>query len=159
MKANAGMMALLKLVNLETPLAPALMEIAQKGFDSRDECYVLRALVAKSPNASRLRFPDCTGYECFVNSLHVEDYDATAPLAQAILLLKDVFATWQETVQAKVLIGIVSADEFSVVVKVHLWRSAEAWLSTNLDTYEDAVMSFESSDDVLSEISRKLTAS
>lgn len=154
MKANAAMIALLRSVDLEIPLAPALMEIAQRGFESRDECYVLRALVAKSPNTSISRFPDCTGYECFVNSLHVDDYDAKAPMAQAILLLKEVFATWRVTMPTRVLVGIVSADEFSVVVKVHLRRQTEAWLSANLDTYEDAIMSFESSEDVLGEIVR-----
>jgi hypothetical protein len=159
MKANAAMITLLKSVDLKTHLTPALMQISQKGFDFRDECYVLRALVAKSPNTSRSRFSDCTGYECFVNSLHIEDYDAKTPLAQAILFLKDIFVIWRTTMPAEVLVGIVSADEFSVVVKVHLRRPEEAWLSSNLDAYEDAIMSFESSDDVFSEIAGNLTAS
>ena len=159
MKANTAMVTLLKSVDLKAHLTPTLMEIAQKGFEFRDECYVLRAFVAKSPNILRSSFPDCTGYECFVNSLHVEDYAAKTPLAQAILLLTGLFDTWRTIMPTDVLVGIVSADEFSVVVKVHLRRPAEAWLGANLDAYENAIMSFESSDDVFGEIAGNLAAS
>jgi hypothetical protein len=81
MRINIAMRRLLKGVNFNGPLNHSLMKIVDQGFEARDECYVLRALASKAPNATRTHFHDRTGYECFVNSLHVEDYEDVHPLA------------------------------------------------------------------------------
>jgi hypothetical protein len=44
-------------------------------------------------------------------------------------------------------LSIVSVDETSVVVKFHVKRPTEQWLSENLDGYEDPIMLMDSSKD------------
>lgn len=147
MKSNATMRRLLKDVTLVPTLQPALNVIVERGFTIREECYFLAALLHANTNVTRASFPDCTGYECFVNSVHVEDYEENLPLCQAIQFVRHVFAAWNAANQTITLVAIVSADELSVVVKFHVNRQPELWLSKNIEGFEDAVISIESSED------------
>ncbi|MBR7963040.1 hypothetical protein [Burkholderia latens] len=151
MKANRSMKTALRKVWLCYPLSPSLKSIADSGFWLHDECYLLRALLG-STNVTPETFPDRTGYECFVNSLHVEDYDSESPLTQAILFVKEAFSVWNATQRVLQLTAIVSADEFSVVTKFHVRRPKEQWLSNNIDGYDDPIFSIDSDEDVIFQI-------
>jgi hypothetical protein len=129
-------------------LNPALKAIVDRGFNVRDGCYFLAALLPTAKNVTRDSFPDRTGYECFVNSIHVEDYDDKAPLRQAIQLVIRTFAAWRASEPTSTLLSIVSVDEYSVVVKFHVKRPAERWLSENIEGYEDPILSVESYEDL-----------
>jgi hypothetical protein len=134
-------------LQLDRPLALSLKTIADGGFVHHEGCRVLRGL-SVTTNATRSTFGDCTGYECFVNSLHVEDYDAEQPLAQAILFVTQIFHVWNASEPDTCLTAIVSADEFSVVAKFHVKRTGERWLSENIEGYEDPVLSIDSDEDI-----------
>lgn len=151
MKTNSAMREALGKMRLGTELNPSLKCIPRGGFEQRDGCYFLRSL-STSTNVTRDSFADRTGYECFVNSLHVEDYDPLAPLSQAVLLVKEVFLAWNALQQSLKLTAILSADELSVVAKFHIRRPGEEWLSANIEAYEDPVLSIDSSEDVLAEV-------
>lgn len=151
MKMNRAMKGALSETRLDCSLAPSLKSIADSGFNLRNGCYVLSGLSGET-NVTRESFPDCTGYECFLNSLHVEDYHSVSPLAQAILLVKEVFVVWNAVQRTMRLTAIVSADEFSVVAKFHGQRAGEQWLSNNIEAYNDPVMSIDSDEDVVSQI-------
>jgi hypothetical protein len=148
MKSNAAMRTLLAEATGGEQLNPALNAIVDRGFNVREGCYFLAALLPAAKNVTRDSFPDRTGYECFVNSIHVEDYDNKAPLCQAIQFVICAFSAWRAAVPALTLMSVVSADEFSVVVKFHVKRPAEQWLSENIEGYEDPILSVESSEDL-----------
>lgn len=148
MKSNTGMRELLADATIVEQLNPALNAIVNRGFDVREGCYFLAALLPAAKNVTRDSFPDRTGYECFVNSIHVEDYDSKAPLCQAIRFVICAFSAWRASVPNLTLMSVVSADEFSVVVKFHVKRPAEQWLSENIEGYEDPILSVESSEDL-----------
>lgn len=147
MDMNKAMKLLLSETRLKSTLIKPLEQLANDGFEVRDGCYLFRNLL-KSTNATRSSFEDCTGYEAFVNSLHVEDYDSTAPVTQAILFVIAVFHNWNSRKEYPTLVAILSADEFSVVVKFHVRRTGERWLSDNIEGYEDPVMSVDSSENL-----------
>ncbi|QHF50490.1 hypothetical protein PspS49_12860 [Pseudomonas sp. S49] len=42
--------------------------------------------------------------------------------------------------------GVISGEEFDATVKFHLLRPGETWLSDDLEGYEEAVLTVESSD-------------
>ncbi|MEN8513231.1 hypothetical protein [Burkholderia sp. RS02] len=151
MKINRPMREALNGVRLDLPLSESLQSIADSGFELRDECYFLRALLG-STNASRKSFPDCIGYECFINSLHVEDYDSASPLTQAVLLVKEVFRVWNAMQLPSQLTAVVSASDSRVVVRFHVRRAGEQWLSDDIEGYDDPVMSMESSEDVIASL-------
>jgi hypothetical protein len=148
MKINQAMKNALSGARLNVPLNSLLKGIADSGFSLGDECYFLRGILGKA-NVARESFIDCTGYECFVNSLHVEDYDSTSPLVQAVLLVKEVFAVWNAMQRTLRLTAVVSADEFSVVTKFHLRRPGEQWLGDKIDNYDDPVMLIDSNEDIV----------
>ncbi|UEP37918.1 hypothetical protein LL998_18295 [Burkholderia ambifaria] len=127
MKINRAMKGVLREVRLDFPLHSALEIIVNRGFD-------------------------CTGYECFVNSLHVDDYDSVSPFTQAIMLVKEVFTVWNTIQRTVKLVAVVSADQFNVVTKFHVQRPGQQWLSDNINGYDDPVMSIDSNEDIISEI-------
>ncbi|WP_080630898.1 hypothetical protein [Burkholderia gladioli] len=147
MKVNRAMRNILYKVKLNCSINSSLMDVVNGGFVLRDGCYFL-SLLLKGVNASMENFPDRTGYECFVNSLHIEDYDPVSPLAQAIIFIKEIFSIWNVVNEVDLLAAIVMVDEFSVVTKFHVDRVGEQWLSSNIDDYDDPVFFILSSEDV-----------
>jgi hypothetical protein len=156
MKINSAMKSHLKGAKFDQLLEPSLKAIADAGFEQRDDCHVLGALLALAKHVRRATFYDCTAYECFVNSVHVEDYEPKLPLIQAIQFVMRVLTVWNASTPRLTLIAIVSADELSVVVKFHVKRPAEQWLSENIDGYDDPVMSIESTEDISSVLATSL---
>ena len=148
MRINSAMKRQLKGATFDQLLEPSLRAIADEGFEQRDGCHFLRALVALTRDARSATFYDCTAYECFVNSVHVEDYDGKMPLMQAIQLAMRVLTIWNTSTPTLTLLAIISSDELSVVVKFHVQRPTEQWLSENIEGYDDPVMSIESTDDM-----------
>jgi hypothetical protein len=153
MKTNKSMRNLLDGLQLDRSLVPSLKAIADSGFVQHDGFYVLRGL-SVTTNATRSTLGDRTGYECFVNSLHIEDYEAEKPLTQAILFALQLFHVWNAGGGSTCLTAIISADEFSVVAKFHAKRAGEQWLSDNIEGYEDPVLSIESDEDLSSLLSK-----
>lgn len=153
MKMNVPMNALLNEMSIRNPLAPALKIIADGGFLQRDGCAILQSLMVDT-NVTLSTFMDRTGYECFFNSLHIEDYEADQPLVQAILFATRVFEVWNAAKTNALLIAVISADEHSVVTKFHTKRLGEQWLSDNMEGYEDPILSVDSSEDVISLLQR-----
>ncbi|MGF6381870.1 hypothetical protein OKW33_004836 [Paraburkholderia atlantica] len=156
MKINSAMKKQLKVEKFDQLLEPSLKAIADLGFEQRDDCYLLRALLGLAKDARRATFYDCTAYECFVNSVHVEDYENKMPLAQAIQFAIQVLMGWNTSAPRPILIAIVSADELSVVVKFHVKRATEQWLNENIEGYDDPVMSIESTEDIPSVLAASL---
>jgi hypothetical protein len=155
MKANAEMKENIGALKFNKPLITSLKSIADAGFVEKDECYLFHSLARKLTNAKRANFQDCTGYECFVNSLHVEDYESDQPLAQAILLVDEVFGVWRASNPTLRLVAIISADELTVVTRFHVRRSGEQWLSDDIESYLDPVMSVDSDDEIDSRLIRR----
>ncbi|WP_230413192.1 hypothetical protein [Paraburkholderia antibiotica] len=137
------------------PLIPSLKSIADAGFVKKDECYLLDSFARKSTNAKRADFQDCTGYECFVNSLHVEDYENEEPLAQGILLVDEVFCVWRASNPTLHLTATISADELTVVARFHVKRCGEQWLSDDIEGYIDPVMSIDSTEEIASRLIKR----
>lgn len=154
MKINKAMRKFLADATLIVPLESTLKAIGDGGFTVRENCYFLAALFPQAQNVTKASFPDCTGYESFVNSLHIEDYDDTAPLSQAIQFVMHVFFAWRASVPTLTLTSIVSADEFIVVVKFHVKRPGEQLISDNIEDYEDSIMLVDSSEDLDANLAR-----
>lgn len=152
MKSNAEMRKIIGALSFGKPLIPSLKSIADGGFVENDNCYLLDSFARNPTNAKRTNFQDCTGYECFVNSLHVEDYADEEPLAQGILFVEAVFRVWKVSNPALALTAIISADELAVVTRFHVRRSGEQWLSDDIEGFIDPVMSVDSDDEIVSRL-------
>ncbi|AXI61956.1 hypothetical protein DLD99_16235 [Pseudomonas kribbensis] len=150
MRFNSEMEKMLRRVG-RTSLVGELADIARSGFVELDGCFFLANLDSFQRNASLKNFPDRTGYECFVNSIHIDDYVKTEFLACALSYLSSVFETWNKSGLPGVLQGAISGDKFDATVKFHLQRPGETWLSDDLEGYEQALFTVDSSDEAFLE--------
>ena len=121
-------------------LPEGMQEIVRQGFLDVDGGVFLRGLLAFNGSAALVDFPDLTGYECFINSIHVDDHAADAYLALACRYAQAVLDAWRARGAGPVARVIVSGDEEGAVVKFHVVRSGESWLAGDLEGYEEAVL-------------------
>lgn len=117
-----------------------LAKVVDQGFLLKDDFVILAALSKINTNATVGDFPDKTGYECFINSIHIDDYVDSNYLAYACLFVENCFAEWRRGGRAGNIIAIISNDDFGAVIKFHLMRNSESWVGPDLDEYEDAVL-------------------
>lgn len=122
----------------ELSLPDDLQSWINGGFVEDDGCIFLRSLYKNYQGLDK--FPDRTGVECFVNSFHIDDYVSERYLDYSFLFCEQLLACWKKYNQAQKLNVIISHDEFGAVVKFHLKRQDENWLSSNLEGYEEAVL-------------------
>ncbi|WP_153074172.1 hypothetical protein [Paraburkholderia bonniea] len=154
MEINSSMKKLLLGNEPDDLLSSSLKKIANSGFKFESDCYFLCELVHNAKNVRKENFPDNTGYECFVNSIHIDDYVDENLLKQAILFVIEIFSSWNKLISDIALVAIVCVDELSVTVKFHVHRSNEIWLNPNIDSYEDPIFSVKSLENVATELSK-----
>ena len=117
-----------------------LDQIVADGFLESDGCFLLRALAKRDTNTSLQDFPDRTGYECFVNSIHLDDYVSENCLILAFAFAEALLSAWRKSGRDEPLKLIISSDEFGALVKCHVVRPSESWLAPDLERYEEAVL-------------------
>ena len=123
-----------------------LSEIAKSGFEFRNGCHFLKLLQPTNTNVNENSFPDRTGYECFANSIHIDDYATTNYLAHGILFVREVFETWNAQGHECELVAVFSLDECGLKIRLHTKRLDEQWIDDNLEGYEEAVLVVDSSE-------------
>jgi len=118
----------------------ALSDLAARGVIELAGCFFLGALFDKKTNAVEADFWDRTGWECFVNSIHVDDFAASDYLLNACLFVRSVFREWARKEGVGTLQAIISNDEYGSVVKFHLLRDGESWVGRDLEGYEESIL-------------------
>jgi hypothetical protein len=84
-------------------------------------------------------FPDRTGYECFVNHVHIDDYvsDASPPALAALGVAFAERLCDALTAHGGKFAVIVSSDDTSCSVRFHRLRDGEQRVADNLESYRD----------------------
>lgn len=123
-----------------------LLEMARSGFVGVEGCYFIGKCLSYVTNVVRNDFPDRTGYECFINSINIDDYVIDKYLDYGLCFVREVFANWRGTGFKENLNAILSMDEFGLKIKFHVVRVNESWLASDLEDYEESVMVVNSSD-------------
>lgn len=129
-----------KLPKRQASINRELHRIAQSGFEYVDGCYFIKLLSKISTNVALSDFPDKTGYECFINSVHIDDYVDNSYLEQGLLFVNEVFKSWKETKIDNNLVAILSLGEFGLNVKFHVERKGEEWISDPIGEYKEGIM-------------------
>jgi hypothetical protein len=141
-QTNQAMARLLKNADARKAVLPAkLADLLSQGFVKKEGCYFLAVLYAGSLNARRDMFPDATGYEAYVNHLHIDDFtDDGDQLSICLLYLDHLTHLWKTSEFSEVPIQAdVSYDGESCVVRFHALRIGEQWQSDNLEAYDESV--------------------
>lgn len=132
---------------VERQLPAALADIVAQGIIEKDGCFFLAALASKSTNAVESDFLDRTGWECFVNSIHIDDFANSDYLFNAVLFVRSVLGEWARRGHEGVFQSIISNDEFGAVVKFHFLREGQSWVGSDLEKYEDSILLVNSAQD------------
>ena len=111
----------------KSALSPELLSLLALGFVEEKGC-VLLASEACASVVARDAGQDDTGYECFINHLHVES------LAEAV----ELAGRLNSALAARFTDGfvvIVSFDGREATVRFHKNRVGQSWLDSNLEGY------------------------
>ena len=114
----------------------ALKDIANSGFAVIDGCYFIQRLYDEDTNVSASDFPDKSGYEAFINHLHIDDFVDQNFLNAGLCYVQEVFKCWRSSQSEKSLIAIISFDETSLTVRLHVSRRGERIPAEDLEGYE-----------------------
>jgi hypothetical protein len=131
-------------------LSKALSQLLAQGFTEFSGAIIFTAARNIGESVEPTNFPDLTGFECFVNHIHVED-QFDPPLLNEIALLKQgiAFAVETETRLRSEFPGnhfkiIVASTKDGYGVRFHLSRAGEQWLTSDLDSYvKEAILVLE----------------
>ena len=121
-----------------------LLSILESGLIEKDGCVFLCALLANCATIKQSYFPDMTGYECFVNHEHIDGVKLRKAIEIGVTFLARISIICRSFGVHGDIRGILSVDDKDVTVRFHLLRHEEAWLSDDIDGYEeDGVAEFE----------------
>jgi hypothetical protein len=88
--------------------------------------------------AARLSdFPDRTGYESFINHIHLPYSGSSSSLKQCLTYTRALKQALQKLRPRRKFEIIVSLSDDGCVVRFHQIRPGEHWVSPNLETYAD----------------------
>jgi hypothetical protein len=157
MRMNKRMEALYDSVKSATTtddscLESRLMELLESGFIQVRDAFLLASQEKLAKTVKPESFPDFTGYECFVNHVHIDDYmrgnaaslDALATLKQGFVFAQRIREKLESSFPNTPFTVIVGVGESGCSVRFHSTRDNEPWLSDNLDAYyQEAILVME----------------
>jgi hypothetical protein len=111
----------------ETVLSPKLSSVFATGFVEEKGC-VLLASEAPHSAFTRAVTQDETGYECFINYLHVES------LGDGLEFARRLNKRLAECFKGSFVV-IVSLDGREATIRFHTLRADQTWSSENLEGY------------------------
>jgi hypothetical protein len=133
-------------------LSSELLGLVEPGFIVVDGTVLLKTQEKFAKSIKPDNFPDLTGYECFVNHVHIEDYlgdaelGSNALLKQGVALANKIVEELSSLFPDKLFKAIVAANESGCSVRFHLIRSGENWLSDDIDNYgQEGILVLETS--------------
>lgn len=117
------------------------------GFRREGDCVVLVGTAPISTNVSRENFPDCTGYEVFLNRIHAYDFCDSGNLIDALGFVLALFAEWQRFDDPRTLRAIVSYITEDAVICWHVVREGESWSGNDFSHFVEGVLEIDSIDE------------
>jgi hypothetical protein len=123
-----------------------LQKILDKGFYQKEGFVFLNSLFIKTKTSYDSKtFGDQTGYECFTNHIHLEDFVVENFFEQAYLFTEKVFKLWNKAENIGTLKAIIGNREKEVTFRFHLVRPNEYWIDElTVDVFDEAILIFTS---------------
>ncbi len=119
-----------------------LNEIVEQGFVELDGCFLSKKLLSYNNSYTLDVFEDEISFECFVNSLHIEDYVSENYLSYSVIFCNSIIRRWSEDCVGYLNV-IISLDDETLLptIKFHLKRESVSWLDEdNLDSSIQAIL-------------------
>lgn len=119
-----------------------LNEVVEHGFVELFGCFLSKKLIGYCGPIKPDIFEDEIALECFVNSIHVEDYVSEKYFQYSIVFCNSIIKKWNEN-HTGYLNVIISLDDETLLptIKFHLKRKGTSWLDEdNLGSSIQAVL-------------------
>src|SRR5690606_37457150 len=84
------------LIVKDQKLDGSLKHLISEGFIINNQSFLLKKLLIQQSHIKLSDFVDKSGYECFINSLHIEDYVNDNFIIQAFIFSKTLIEEWME---------------------------------------------------------------
>lgn len=123
-------------------LPDELNKIIRQGFTELTGCFLLSSLLQHCSPSSLDFFEDEIAFECFVNSIHMDDYVTDKYLSYTIVFCNFIMRKWNENHDEN-LNAIISLDDETLLptIKFHVKRKNVSWLEEDkLDLSIQAVL-------------------
>ena len=117
-----------------------LLSILNSGLVIKDGCVLFKDLLSECHTTSRDNFSDMTGYECFVNHIHLNGRNFIKMIKTGVSFLAKVSIVYKKSGTNVPLVGIISlieTDVSGITVRFHLNRLNEVWLADDIEAYEE----------------------
>lgn len=127
-------------------LAPKLAAVLATGVEDVDGCVVLRAFHESTARTTIASCHDETGFEAFINHVHIEDYlppgaAQDAVVEQASEFIRQLAGELRAAHPDRDFRIIVAVSD-ACTVRFHTDRYGQSWLADDIEGYRDeAVMS------------------
>jgi len=145
MHTNQAMEELLRRFHLDPQrppqLAVELRRLVEPGVVEQNGCWLLASQLEAGTAGQRQHFPDRTGYEAFVNHIHIEDeldsasYPAEALLGQALALGHAMGALAAAHGAFKIVVATSVDAPGDCNVRLFKVRPGETWIRDDLEGY------------------------
>ncbi|WP_257667528.1 hypothetical protein [Parapedobacter tibetensis] len=122
-------------------LSKILIALLEEGFIVENGGYFLEVLLKAQKHIGGKDFIDNTGYECFINSLHIDDYIDDDLFVQSLLFVRELSSKWREFNTEETLEIILSQTDFGFNIKFHVVRIGEEYVNKpKLNDFREAVL-------------------
>ena len=146
MQLNQGMQEILGRHGIDpvrpAPLEPPLAQLLRSGLVQEDGCWLLASQVETPRASQRDLFPDRTGYEAFINHLHISDVlePGAGPtpgriLSQAIAWARELEALLAPRGDFEIVVAVDREAVEDCNVRFYRRRPGERWLDDDLESY------------------------
>jgi hypothetical protein len=129
-------------------LRPELAPIVHQELIREEDCIVF-----SGQHGKRSDFPDSTGYECFANHVHIDDFLSQRKpeclVEQAFALASSLSTRLREIAVDFAFRFIVAANSDGCTLRFHTIRPGERWESENLELYANEAVAIIDSNDLL----------
>lgn len=117
-------------------LPHALNLLVAGGLVFRDRCVFLSSLLGQCSSIDGKELLDETGYECFVNKIHIEDYAQEDLVSIGMRFLREISSLCFAANVSFPVHGVISAADDCVIVRFHRVRPGQNWLDADLENYK-----------------------
>ena len=138
MNMNAKMHSLLQRAASESP--PRSIKRAALTIEFVHDCFLLKDEYERNQHISLSDFPDKTGFECFINHLHLPYTGTSESLLSClgyVVVLEALLIREGKGNRFRIIVGVTDSD---FTVRFHQVRNGESWTSENLEDYESEAM-------------------
>lgn len=124
----------------DNELDSSLKRILEDGVAAENSCIFLKNLRHKNLHIVQSDFQDKTGFECFINAIHIDDYSKSGIIEQALLYIQELLSKLSQFTD--LAFSIIAAETDSgVSVRFHVLRDDENWIApSDMDILEESIL-------------------